>query len=54
MEITFLGHQGWRFTQGGLQPLLDPIREEIGNGESVYRSGPGGGSTFRRSARSMR
>ncbi|HEY3515574.1 MAG TPA: MBL fold metallo-hydrolase [Gammaproteobacteria bacterium] len=32
MEITFLGHQGWRFTQGGRSFLLDPIREEIGNG----------------------
>jgi hypothetical protein len=32
MEITFLGHQGWRFTRGGRSFLLDPIREEIGNG----------------------
>ena len=32
MRITFLGHQGWRFERGGRTVLLDPIREEIGNG----------------------
>ena len=32
MKITFLGHQGWRFERGGRTVLLDPIREEIGNG----------------------
>jgi hypothetical protein len=32
VEITFLGHQGWRFTHGRSSFLLDPIREEIGNG----------------------
>jgi hypothetical protein len=32
MEITFLGHQGWRFEHGGRSFLVDPIREEIGNG----------------------
>jgi hypothetical protein len=32
MEITFLGHQGWRFTHAGRSFLLDPIREEVGNG----------------------
>lgn len=32
MRITFLGHQGWRFENGGRSFLLDPILEEIGNG----------------------
>jgi L-ascorbate metabolism protein UlaG (beta-lactamase superfamily) len=32
MKITLLGHQGWRFTNGGRSFLLDPILEEIGNG----------------------
>ena len=32
MKITFLGHQGWRCESGGRSFLLDPIREEIGNG----------------------
>ena len=32
MEITFLGHQGWRFAHAGRSFLLDPIREKIGNG----------------------
>ncbi|HZF28967.1 MAG TPA: MBL fold metallo-hydrolase [Gammaproteobacteria bacterium] len=32
MRITFLGHQGWRFENGGRSFLLDPILEDIGNG----------------------
>jgi hypothetical protein len=32
MRITFLGHQGWQFEQGGRSFLLDPILDVIGNG----------------------
>src|SRR5688572_6017976 len=35
MRITFLGHQGWRFENGGRGFLLDPILEEIGNGRTT-------------------
>lgn len=35
MRITFLGHQGWRFENGGRSVLLDPILEEIGNGRTT-------------------
>jgi len=35
MRVTFLGHQGWQFENDrGHSFLLDPIAEEMGNGDS--------------------